>query len=180
MSEIRLNLVTALKAIQEWEESLILHVDSKSEDGKTNTTEVSFANEEDYDRALAILQSRLRWRRKTGRVGLGQAISTPVTLALTLSVVMLFYWGMSYVIEGMPCPVGRGSSLWWLFLHLPINIVGIKWTSIILGSGVAFFVSQVVKRAIVHPLQHILLPPGKVEMQGVQIKQHAIEDRPHD
>ncbi len=168
MTSIRMDNITAIRVIQEWEESTNFHVESAAGDGKTNSTEVTFANGADRDRAVQTIQARLHWRLETSQVGLGQAITVPSLFLSMLSLGIIFYWGMSYLIEGKECPTGRGSSYYWVLLHVPINIVGIKWISIILGSGAVFFLIQLVQRTITRPIQKTLLPAAKEKTPNTQ------------
>jgi len=142
--------------VQDFEDSESLYTEvAAAAAAQPETKEISFAHQQDRDQAVAKLQEVFRWETKVEQVRLGQAIAFPSSSIAILIFVILIYWVLACFFEGK----SLGFETWsWLLLDIPINVLGIKYTSIILGCGAFIFLILLVKRVVRHPLQLILLP----------------------
>ena len=148
---IPLEAITGVRIIQEWEESLSLHVDHATGPGEMGSTAFLFPSGDDREQALAKLKLLLNWQPQTNRVGLGEAIIGPFLCICVLSVPILFYWTRVIFYRVMVDLRNRGNRA----------ITDAKWISIIAGGIAVFFLFQLIQRAIRHPLQLTLVPPEK-------------------
>jgi hypothetical protein len=153
---IPLEALVRIRAVQDFEDAENLYIEVATSGAvESETKEVSFSRQEERDQVVVKLQEVLHWEAKTEQVGLGQAIGLPAFCTVMLILAIPVYWGLAYFLEGKYL----GAETWtWILLHFPINILGIKWTSIILGCGAGLFVLLLIKRIIRHPTQLTLFP----------------------